>query len=182
MKQLEKKDLIKGEIYTSNNGNIVQYETEYYQTGIKGFYIGNNRSTFGKNKDNVFNISKLRLATSEEKHWLEVCIAANSFISYEEAMKTFIPEYYEYIGETNANSAEFIKGKTYKIVNKNNLEATFNFIDEKGKANGWCGTNWKRFKPSTKEAYDAQFVVKEPEFVLPELWCIKLFKCDFSIT
>ena len=38
-------------------------------------------------------------------------------------------------------------------------------------------------QPSTKEAYDAQFVVKEPEFVLPEKWCVKVtpdnqkFKC-----
>ena len=107
-------------------------------------------------------------ATEEEKHWLETCIKADKFISYKEAMKTFIPEYYEYIGEINLHSTEFIKGKTYKIVNKNNLEALYNFINEKGIANGWSGTNWKYFKPSTKEAYDAQFVVKEPKVVLEE--------------
>lgn len=108
-----------------------------------------------KNKYEFYN------ATPEEKHWLETCINADQFVSYEEAMKTFIPEYYEYIGRTNAHSAEFIKGKTYKIVNKNNLEAAFNFINEKGIANGCSGSNWKYFKPSTKEAYEAQFVVKE---------------------
>lgn len=43
--------------------------------------------------------------------------------------------------------------------------------------------NWipKFFKPSTKEAYDAQFVVKEPEFVLPELWHIIITTENYEI-
>ena len=86
----------------------------------------------------------------------------NTELKYDEAMKTFIPEYYQYIGEINSYKSSFIKGKTYKIINKNDLEASFNFIDEKGTPNGYEGVNWKKFKPSTKEAYDAQFVVKEP--------------------
>ena len=86
----------------------------------------------------------------------------NTELKYDEAMKTFIPEYYQYIGEIDSYKSSFIKGKTYKIINKNDLEASFNFIDEKGTPNGYEGVNWKKFKPSTKEAYDAQFVVKEP--------------------
>ena len=36
-------------------------------------------------------------ATPEEKHWLETCIKADQFVPYEEAMKSFIPEYVECI-------------------------------------------------------------------------------------
>jgi hypothetical protein len=39
------------------------------------------------------------------------------------------PEYYEYIGDS---SYSFSKGKIYKIINPNNLEAEENFIDNDG--------------------------------------------------
>jgi hypothetical protein len=51
--------------------------------------------------------------------------------------------YYEYIGENDLN---FTKGKHYKINNPNNLEDSFNFIDDKGKDNGHTGENYKYFK------------------------------------
>lgn len=35
----------------------------------------------------------IRLATTEEKHWLDECIRLNRYISKEEAMNTFVPEY-----------------------------------------------------------------------------------------
>jgi hypothetical protein len=91
-------------------------------------------------------------------------------IEFEEAMITFIPEYYECIDERSSDA--FTNGKIYKCLNPNDLESYYNFIDDKNEKNGWTGSNYKHFKPSTKEAYDAQFVVKEPEFVLPEKWAI----------
>lgn len=33
----------------------------------------------------------IRLATPEEKHWLDWCILANKYVEYEEAMKHYIP-------------------------------------------------------------------------------------------
>jgi hypothetical protein len=39
----------------------------------------------------------------------------------------------------------------------------------------------KALQPSTKEAYDAQFVVKEPEFVLPKKWTLLVTKENYKI-
>lgn len=88
-------------------------------------------------------------------------------ITFEEAMKTFIPEYVECIEETNYN----FYGKLGTIYKVSNWIYSTNDCMLEGTTSG--STDRKRFKPSTKEAYDAQFVVKKPEFVLPEKWCIK---------
>lgn len=117
------------------------------------------------NDNNIFEI-----ATPEEKHWLNTCIKQDKFITFEEAMKTFIPEYVECI---NWNGYSHKTGVIYKI--------NEGYIDCEKKTTKQTPTptptkytnNTFIFKPSTKEAYDAQFVVKEPEFVLPEKWCIK---------
>ena len=193
MKQLQKSDLKEGEIYKLKAHNreylyrISDMRTSMTLCNDGYLIIDTNHFNKISNISQSHNFADAKYietkqkyefynATPEEKHWLETCIKAYQFVSYEEAMKTFIPEYYEYTGEINLHNTEFIKGKTYKIVNKNNLEALHNFINEKGETNGWSGTNWKRFKPSTKEAYDAQFVVKEPEFVLPEIWWVRITK------
>ncbi len=63
------------------------------------------------------------------------------------------PEYYEYISE---NSNTFTKGKIYKIIKPENIEALSNFIDNSGIGNGFAGDNYLKFKPSTKEAFLAQ--------------------------
>jgi hypothetical protein len=60
------------------------------------------------------------------------------------------PEYYEYVGNT-VNS--FTKGKIYKINYPNDLEAEGNFIDNNGYTDGFSGSNYEKFKPSTKEAF-----------------------------
>ena len=63
------------------------------------------------------------------------------------------PEYYEYIG---LNHSSFTKGKIYKIRKPKDIEAGENFIDDNGTNNGFSGSNAKKFKPSTEEAYLAQ--------------------------
>ncbi len=164
MKQLEKKDLIIGEVYKHENGNLVKYQFDGDINGkIKGSYIGNNANKFYKQPDNNFTISCLKLATPEEKHWLNTCIEADKFISYEEAMKTFVPEYVECIRQLTGITI----GKILPVKNNMVIDGKFNNYSMK------AGDIYNYFKPSTKEAYDAQFVVKEPEFVLPEKWCIK---------
>ena len=110
-----------------------------------------------------------RLATLEEKHWLETCIKVDKFITFEEAMKTFVTEYYEYI---NNEDTSWKLGKIYKL----NENKKLNFESGKECTFGDYYTSANLFKPSTKEAYDAQFVVKEPKFVLPEKWCLKITK------
>jgi len=115
-----------------------------------------------------FSYDNIRLATPEEKHWLNTCIEQDKFITFEEAMKTFIPEYVECIKEEKQYGFYGDLGKIYKVDNWNHSQNDCMLI---GTTSGSTCKN--RFKPSTKEAYDAQFIVKEPEFVLPEKWCIK---------
>ena len=169
---MEYNELIKNEIYTHLNGNIVRYENLNSLNKVCGIHIGGFKSDLYYNNGN-FNIKELKLATSEEKHWLNSCITADKFITFEEAMKTFIPEYVECIkSATNA----FVKNKVYKVKNKNYYK-TFNLFDtDNVERNVIMNGGLWQFKPSTKEAYDVQFVVKEPEFVLPEKWCIKFSK------
>ena len=93
MEYIKKEELIIGEVYTHKNGNICRCDqiTNMY---IIGKHLGNNRNEFRQPPKNPGNflINHMRLATSEEKHWLNCCITANKFITFEEAMKTLIPE------------------------------------------------------------------------------------------
>jgi hypothetical protein len=190
MKQLEKSDLIKGEVYKHQNGNLVKYQLNGdFNTTIKGSFIGNNVSGFYKEATNNFTISCLKLATPEEKHWLEACIAANSFISYEEAVKTFVYKYYKIIENkisSNYNNNVIYSRNTIfghfngdnRIIKKIEIgkhcsDSTINVLYGEIGEQKVC-FDMKALQPSTKEAYDAQFVVKEPEFVLPKSWCIKV--------
>ena len=167
MEYIKKEELIIGEVYTHKNGNICRCD-QITNMHIIGKHLGNNRDEFRQPPKNPGNflINRMRLATSEEKHWLNECIKLDKFITFEEAMKTFIPEYVECI---EAHTNTITVGKIYTFPNP---------IYDTGFKSGIAvlnGTIWK-FKPSTKEAYDAQFVVKEPEFVLPKKWCLKITK------
>lgn len=118
------------------------------------------------NDNNIFEI-----ATPEQKHWLNTCIKQDKFVSYEEAMKSFIPEYVECIKALTGITI----GKILSVENNMVIDGTFNNYSIK------ANDIYNYFKPSTKEAYDAQFVIKEPEFVLPEKWCILRTKENYKI-
>jgi hypothetical protein len=157
MKQLTKKDLINGEIYICiikrlNIKHLIKKTNNFTCVNIEISPLREKLFTHGCFTD-ISN--EFYEATPEEKHWLEVCIAANSFISYDKAMKTFIPKYVKAISNKHSNSE--IIGKIYKT-----SELPKSFWD--------C--YMIHYKPSTKEVYDAQFIVKEPEFVLSENWYI----------
>lgn len=167
---MNKNEIKKGEIYTSNETNNIcmwnERDSEYY--------IGNKQTMFCRG-DGGFHSVTLRNATPEEKHWLNICIEQDKFISYDEAMKTFISEYVELLPEWSVAN-EFV-GEIFST--KKDFYEQFNKFKHISKNDNWeqiIKNNWypKYFKPSTKEAYDAQFVVKEPEFVLPEKWHIRI--------
>ena len=95
MKQLQKSDLKEGEIYKQLDFNYIFLYNKNETSD--NFNDGTAISTTGprycrKWSANGF-IKPMVEATEEEKHWLETCIKANQFVSYEEAMKTFIPEH-----------------------------------------------------------------------------------------
>lgn len=161
MEYIKKEELIEGEIYKSTLYNhIFKYLDKNGDNNItcSATHFNKDCATIGNGLNNIIN------ATPEEKHWLNTCIQQDKFITFEEAMKSFIPEYVECLKDY---FTQFSKGSIYKVIKS--LGNNYNMIDDEKSMNGWAKSN---FKPSTKEAYDAQFVVKEPEFVLPEMWCI----------
>jgi len=166
MKYIKKEDLKEGDVFVTQLSN--NHFLNKYDTGFNLHLSTDNTIKIERlYKKGGFAYNNMRLATSEEKHWLETCIIADKLIPFEEAMKSFIPEYVECIKVWTGKSKSEIK-KIYKTLE----EPEFSIHNWNTIYNGINIT--KYFKPSTKEAYDAQFVVKEPEFVLPEKWCLKI--------
>lgn len=100
-------DLVKGEIYYSNSnhnndyyfifkfdrlGNGIDAEKDYIYTKYQLGYF-NHEYFFDKEGLNSAHHANLRLATSEEKQWLEVCIKANKFIPKEKVLKESKPKF-----------------------------------------------------------------------------------------
>ena len=163
MKQLQKSDLKEGEIYKAVNKKF-NYVFKFTKD-LKDVINITSYNMFFKDGNFTDNFLQFYEATPEEKHWLNTCIEADKFVSYKEAMKTFIPEYVEcisitYPSETLTHFGEI--NKIYKVLNYNH--SLSDMVIE-----GYSlSVGKERFKPSTKEAYDAQFVVKEPEIILEE--------------
>ena len=169
MEYIKKEDLEDGDVFVSQmsrNHFLNKYGTGY---------------SLHLNLDNTIKVqvlyrngglayNNMRLATSEEKHWLNECIKLGKFITFEEAMKTFIPEYVEWIDNIGSGNLGYQTKDHFK---KNKIFKT----DVELPSHGFQTQSWikhleiyaNNYKPSTKEAYDAQFVVKEPEFVVEEV-------------
>ena len=163
MKQLQKSDLKEGEIYKQLDYNYIflYNKNETSDNFNDGTAISSTIPRYFKRwTANGFEKNMIE-ATLEEKHWLKTCIKDDQFVSYEEAMKSFSPEYVEYI---NTYDTSWKFGKIYKV----DEDGKVNFESGAKSFNSSHSRNPTLFKTSTKEAYDAQFVVKEPEFVLEE--------------
>lgn len=181
-----KKELIEGEIYYVSTNNFWMIGLVTKSNNGDNCYDSFRGNAIYISKDEDFNKDEswcyeaigrtYRLASSEEKHWLNECIKLDKFITFEEAVKTFIPEYVECIKEEKQYGCYGDLGKIYKVDNWNHSQNDCMLI---GTTSGSTCKN--RFKPSTKEAYDAQFVVKEPEYVLPEKWYIQRNSENFEV-
>ena len=173
MEYIKKEELTEGEIYHVQDGDfwMIGLVTKS-NNGDNGHYSFRGNATFISKelkfeKDQSWcykaNRRTYRLATPEEKHWLESCITVDKFITFEEAMKTFIPEYVEWIDNISSGNLGYQTKDHFK---KNKIFKT----DVELPSHGFQTQNWikhleiypNNYKPSTKEAYDAQFIVKEP--------------------
>ena len=160
MKQLQKSDLKNGEIYIciiprinikyliEKTENLMCNNIEISTSKNKLFYGGN----FNGSNNQFFE------ATPEEKHWLETCIKENKFVSYEEAMKTFIPEFTLpekwYIKARLLNDDQLQKLVDYLIlINKNNGVYSVNIIKK-----------WYPFISSVKGSH----YIADPQFINDE--------------
>lgn len=145
---MTKEELIEGEIYYGKDSqtDVIFKPNNCEIYGNKDFYNGNYPDY----------LKELRKATLEEKYWLNECIKANKFISYEEAMKTFIPEYVECIEENVYDYGTNVIGKIYKVFGVTPNHINPYYLIEYGGIK-YLSVSKHRFKPSTKEAYEAQF-------------------------
>lgn len=173
---MNKQNLVEGEIYKTQSEYSDCYHVYKFKS-VKGnmiqasnyIFISNTiDSHYTKNSERFSTSNKNLETTSEEKHWLNECIRLDKFITKKEAMKTFVPEYIKAISSA---PGQFTINKIYKVKQKHH-NCFYVIEDDRGSlTNGWGIDN---FISSTKEEYDAQFIIKEPEFVLPEKWWIKV--------
>lgn len=154
---MKKEELIEGEIYRVTEDAKYAYIAKYDD---KRHYIGSptikgscSHAVEGKSIGFSFNNDKVyHPSTSQEKEWLEACIAANKFIPLEEVKaKDSVPEYVEC---TYDYYNGFTKGKIYRTLGICN--DGFYKIEKDDKGSTSNGFHVKNGIRSTKEAYDAQ--------------------------
>lgn len=116
---MNKEDLKQGEYYFKDTGlsDVVFIHNDITtESSIKANYylqVIRSSNSYYFEKDVQLSCNNLRLATPEEKHWLNKCIELNKFISKEEAMKTFnhllykLPE--KWILDVNEENLELAK-------------------------------------------------------------------------
>lgn len=194
MKQLTKKDLIEGEIYNFKRGINISFILKWSKDQIcsnldltKHYYPSFHKK--GIFSYHTYNIIK---ATPEEKHWLEECIKAYKFVSYDEAMKTFT-QYYKIsedkIGWNYNNNVIREERIIFGHYNGNNRiiktietgkhrsDSIINILYGKIGEQEVC-FDMSALQPSTKEAYDAQFITSK---MLSETLAINDEGCVFKI-
>lgn len=88
---MNKKDLKNGEIYVYQERfiNLIDIDPTF-MTNIKCYIILDSGQYCNTRSNN--GTENIRLATPEEKHWLNKCIELNRSIKKEDALKDFIPE------------------------------------------------------------------------------------------
>jgi len=181
MEYIKKEELKEGDVFVS------QLSTSNWlnKQGTNFYLMLNKDNTIAHkalSKTGGFSYENIRLATSEEKHWLNSCIIADKFITFEEAMKTFIPKYVKLLDTGCRINCNIPSNKIYKCSKDTTKQYHFGFFLDNKYRIGFNKNEFDKYlKPSTKEAYDAQFVVKEPEFVLPEKWCVLRNSNNYSI-
>jgi hypothetical protein len=142
---------------------ICKFEKMYDPERMEGYYIANmnNKSSFEFTHDTPFigKGRKVSDASKEECKWLEACIKADKFID-KSKVKEVIPEYVECV-EKLLNTEI---GRIYKV------SGSICFC-ENNREYFW---KTREFKPSTKEAYDAQDQPKQSLKIFPsEGYCEK---------
>ncbi len=147
-------------VLKEQSNNVVKNEKESlleeakrrYPEGAKFKCVNNN----SRGESTIVNHSLFEYFKNygihQGNHWIVL------YDKWAEIVKPFTPEhpeYYEYTG-AEVKSKNFTVGKIYKIKNPSRLEKMGNFIDDTGNENGFGGTNYENFKPSTKEAFEIQ--------------------------
>jgi len=88
-------ELKEGEIYTlrlelQKTDYLIKWGDISHNINIEIFPL---KPILFKNGSFRANVSNIKEATPEQKHWLNTCIDNNKFISYDDAMKSFVKEF-----------------------------------------------------------------------------------------
>ena len=90
---LKPENLIIDEIYYKHDFIFKHVETSPYKCNNTALDIKNKRLYKDNAAMDIYNKSPERLATDEEKAWLEHCIKEDKFVGYEEFMKIYKPQF-----------------------------------------------------------------------------------------
>lgn len=143
---MEKKDLKDGEIYSGINpfNHLILFKFKQSKnTDDAHFGIGHSifisTITGYLTLDCIHNVIRnLQEATLEQKHWLNECVRLNKFVSYDEAMSTFVKEFVlpkRWQIEHSKETLDWIKKNAEMNGEYINMKPYYNFPCDKHKNN-----------------------------------------------
>ena len=174
---LRVEDLVEGEIYVNGPDNgttwcyIIKYSKNSFKKAVGLYKTGVYSAEYCNYMGDYTEGWLLRLATPDEKKWLNTCIKQDKFIEQSELDKydnegnlmeknEEYPEYVKLINTGGCIGEAPIINRIYKLVKDNRGNYQYEFLLDNVYKFGFDDRNGKftkYFELSTKEAYEAQF-------------------------
>ncbi len=174
---LRVEDLVEGEIYVNGPDNgttwcyIIKYSKNSFKKAVGLYKTGVYSAEYCNYMGDYTEGWLLRLATPDEKKWLNTCIKQDKFIEQSELNKyddegnlmeknEKYPEYVKLINTGGCIGEMAIINRIYKLVKDNRGIYQYEFLLDNVYKFGFDDRNGKftkYFEPSTKEDYEAQF-------------------------
>jgi len=197
-KKLDKEDLVEGEIYVNGPDNgtmwcyIIKYSKNSFKKAVGLYKTGVYSAEYCNYMGDYTEGWLLRLATPDEKKWLNTCIKQDKFIEQSELDKydnegnlmeknEEYPEYVKLINTGGCIGEAPIINRIYKLVKDNRGNYQYEFLLDNVYKFGFDDRNGeftKYFEPSTKEDYEAQFK-KDDKFKNGD-WLVYTEYCGYN--
>lgn len=195
---LRVEDLVEGEIYVNGPDNgtmwcyIIKYSKNSFKKAVGLYKTGVYSAEYCNYMGDYTEGWLLRLATPDEKKWLNTCIKQDKFIEQSELDKydnegnlmeknEEYPEYVKLINTGGCIGEAPIINRIYKLVKDNRGNYQYEFLLDNVYKFGFDDRNGKftkYFELSTKEAYEAQF--KKDEKFKDGDWLVYIKHCGLS--
>lgn len=195
---LRVEDLVEGEIYVNGPDNgtmwcyIIKYSKNSFKKAVGLYKTGVYSAEYCNYTGDYTEGWLLRLATPDEKKWLNTCIKQDKFIEQSELDKydnegnlmeknEEYPEYVKLINTGGCIGEAPIINRIYKLVKDNRGNYQYEFLLDNVYKFGFDDRNGKftkYFELSTREAYEAQF--KKDEKFKDGDWLVYIKHCGLS--
>ena len=192
---LRVEDLVEGEIYVNGPDNgttwcyIIKYSKNSFKKAVGLYKTGVYSAEYCNYMGDYTEGWLLRLATPDEKKWLNTCIKQDKFIEQSELDKydnegnlmeknEEYPEYVKLINTGGCIGEAPIINRIYKLVKDNRGNYQYEFLLDNVYKFGFDDRNGKftkYFELSTREAYEAQF--KKDEKFKDGDWLVYIEYC-----